>query len=47
MSTTTELARELRASRWLAWCDTCQADTESDDTTCRWCITCGDRRDTE
>jgi hypothetical protein len=31
--------------RFHAWCDTCQDHTESDDTTSRWCLECGDRRE--
>lgn len=32
-------------NRWLSWCDTCDGLTESDDTTCRWCLQCGERRE--
>jgi hypothetical protein len=35
----------MDGSRFDAWCNTCQAVTESDDTTSRWCLTCGDKRE--
>lgn len=31
--------------RFLAWCDTCQDETDSDSTGSRWCGACGDSRD--